>query len=153
MLGIPIGFITVNVVEWLFHKYVLHGLGKNKNSIWSEHWHRHHKIARKNNMIDADYLKPFSVLLKSYELKAILLGSATIAPLLLKFPFFVTTAWIYGATYYIVHRQAHLDENWAKKYVPWHSDHHLLGNQSHNWNVTLPITDYIMGTRIIGKQK
>lgn len=149
MLGIPVGFLTVNLVEWLFHKYILHGLGKNKESIWSEHFHVHHKTARKNNMVDKDYMEPLSVLLKTYELKSIIIGALGVSPLLLKFPFFVTTVWICGAAYYIVHMKSHLDEEWAKKWVPWHREHHLLGNQNHSWNVTLPVTDFIMGTRYV----
>lgn len=145
MLGIPVGLLTCNLTEWLFHKYVLHGLGSNKKSIWASHWHSHHKIARKNNMVDHSYDEP---VMFTSETFALMLGGLVLAPLLPYFPFFVTTMWVSGATYYIVHRKAHLDPLWAKKYLRHHYDHHMIGNQSHNWNVTLPIWDYILGTRV-----
>lgn len=149
MLGIPIGLLTVNTVEWLFHKYVLHGLGKDKKSMWSDHWHIHHKQARKYRMIDKDYREPLiPVLINTYELKAILLGMASLTPLLPFCPWFVSTVWVCGAAYYVIHRRSHLDEEWGKKWVPWHYDHHFGKNQDANWCVTFPLADYILGTRI-----
>ena len=37
-------YVYGGFLEWALHKYVLHGLGKNKKSIFSFHWHKHHKI-------------------------------------------------------------------------------------------------------------
>lgn len=145
MLGIPVGVLTSNLTEWLFHKYVLHGLGKNKDSIWSAHWHNHHRKSRKNNMIDDEYKEP---IIMSYETIALLVGGMSLLPLLSQFPWFVTTMWACGTAYYVLHRQAHLDSEWAKKHLPWHYSHHM-SNQSQNWNVTVPIFDYILGTRKI----
>ena len=57
MIGIPVGLLYANAVEWLVHRYVLHGPGKNPDSFWRFHWAEHHKNSRKNNMYDADYEK------------------------------------------------------------------------------------------------
>jgi hypothetical protein len=149
MLGIPVGFVVANAVEWIFHKYILHGLGKKKNSVWSQHWHVHHRTARKNNMVDEDYKRPIIDMLDSYEFKAVFGGGLIVLPLVTKFPWFVTTVWICGAAYYIIHRQSHLDSSWAKKWVPWHHQHHCGKNQDKNWNITVPLMDYVMGTRQI----
>ena len=35
MLGIPLGLAASNATEWLMHKYVLHGLGRKKDSFWA----------------------------------------------------------------------------------------------------------------------
>ena len=53
-----------------------------------------------------------------------------------------------GLGYYFVHKQAHLDPEWAKKHVPWHYDHHMGKNQDANWGVTTDWVDRLMGTRI-----
>ena len=57
LLTVPLAVIYTNLLEWGLHKYVLHGLGKHKNSKWASHWHTHHKKSRKNNNFDEDYLK------------------------------------------------------------------------------------------------
>src|SRR6478609_9271199 len=55
MIGIPIALLYANAGEWFIHKHLLHGLGKNRNSFWSFHWHEHHKKARQNDMHDEQY--------------------------------------------------------------------------------------------------
>src|SRR5882724_5789771 len=55
LVGVPLGLLTSNAVEWTFHKYVLHGLGKRKGSFWNFHWYEHHSEARKNDMRDSAY--------------------------------------------------------------------------------------------------
>lgn len=32
MIGIPIALISANATEWFVHKYVLHGLGRRRDS-------------------------------------------------------------------------------------------------------------------------
>ena len=34
LLSIPLAIIYSHILEWVLHKYVLHGLGKNKKSLW-----------------------------------------------------------------------------------------------------------------------
>ncbi len=146
LLAIPLGILTENFFEWLFHRYVLHGLGKKKDSWWSFHWHGHHKVARKNKMIDPDYQVSVKEGLASKESLALLIGGVLISPLFRLFPVYTTTIWISGVLYFVLHRKAHLDSTWAEKWLPWHWRHHMEGNQQHNWNVTLPISDWILGT-------
>ena len=55
MIGIPIGLFVANGTEWAMHKYVLHGLGKRKSSLWSFHWHEHHRSCRRNEHKDPGY--------------------------------------------------------------------------------------------------
>ena len=58
MIGIPLGLVAANAIEWVVHKHVLHGLGRHTDSIWSFHWHEHHRACRKNGHLDADYERP-----------------------------------------------------------------------------------------------
>ena len=48
-------YLYATFLEWAIHKYVLHGLGKNKNSWFNFHWHSHHKTCRKNANQDDNY--------------------------------------------------------------------------------------------------
>ena len=149
MLGIPVGLAVANAGEWLFHKYVLHGLGKNPKSFWSFHWHEHHRACRKHGHLDEAYRG--SVFRWNAQAKEALslvgLGALT-APLIPVAPFFVGTIWYSAATYYRRHKRAHLDPAWAKQHLPWHYDHHMGPNQHANWCVTRPWFDHVMGTRI-----
>jgi len=69
-------------------------------------------------------------------------------PLLVIYPIFYLTLVFTGVRYYLVHKKAHLDPEWAKKHVPWHYDHHMGKNQNANWCVTQPWFDWVLGTRI-----
>ena len=142
--------LYANGLEWALHKYVLHGLGGNKNSIFSYHWHIHHRRVRKSAGYDTDYNKK-----KWWRIKAITQERLSLFLLLvLHFPlaFWIPTVWltlVYAMfNYYRVHRKAHLDVNWAKKHLRWHYDHHMGRNQNANWCITRPWFDWIMGTRV-----
>lgn len=149
MIGIPLGWLYSNAGEWLIHKYVLHGLGRRRDSFWSFHWHEHHRESRRGQMLDPDYHRR---LFRAWDAQtrevAGLLGSALLhAPLFPLAPFFTSTVWYCHWHYYRVHKRAHLDPKWAREHLPWHVDHHLGRNQNENWCVTHPFFDYVMGTR------
>ena len=150
MIGLPIGLLYANAMEWTLHRYVLHGkkLGKKRGAFWSFHFHRHHRQSRQNNFADPDYQKPLNEwngqtkeALAVFALSAIHLPLAPIAP-------FFTAAVVYsGINYYRKHKRSHLDPEWAREHLPWHYDHHMALNQDANWCVTRPWFDIIMGTR------
>ncbi len=148
LVGFPIALLYVNAVEWTVHRYALHGLGKNRDSMWAFHWHDHHRASRQNDMIDPDYEGQAFISLDNRE--AISLVSVTLIhlPLLWVAPGFVLGV-AYGAmNYWRVHKRSHLDPEWARENLPWHVDHHMGPNQDANWCVTRPWFDHIMGTRI-----
>jgi sterol desaturase/sphingolipid hydroxylase (fatty acid hydroxylase superfamily) len=154
MIGIPLGILYTNATEWLVHKHLLHGLGRNKDSFWAFHWHDHHKTSRRHEMRDDKYTHSLWSRLRAGDVNsqvkeaAALLGAALLhAPLLPVAPFFTLTVWACAANYYRVHRKSHLDPQWAAQHVPWHVDHHLARNQDANWCVTFPIIDVLVGTR------
>ena len=47
-----VGIIYANAVEYVIHRYLFHGLGKKKNSVFSFHLRNHHVTARRNEFID-----------------------------------------------------------------------------------------------------
>ncbi len=148
MIGIPLGLLAANATEWVFHKHVLHGLGKSKKSWWAFHWHEHHRNVRKRDHYDPDYDKPLRESEGMWK-EALALGAGAVAaaPLFPVAPFFTATLWYSAANYYRVHKRSHLDIAWAKAKLPWHYDHHMGPNQNANWCVTRPWFDELMGTR------
>ncbi len=148
MIGIPLGLLYSNAAEWWIHKNILHGLGKNRSSFWSFHWHEHHAEARRHDMIDEQYFRSFLAWEpQTKELAALLAGAVVHAPLFPVAPFFTATVWYCSWNYYRVHKRAHLDSEWAKEHLPWHYDHHMGRDQNANWCVTKPWADELLGTR------
>ena len=148
MIGIPLGLLYANAGEWLIHKYVLHGTGRRKGSFFRFHWVDHHRQVRLSGMVDPDYQK--SVFAASAQTKeAVCLVGAALAhlPLFPVAPFFTGTVLYSIGNYYVKHKRAHLDPEWAKEHLPWHYDHHMAPDQDANWGVTRPWFDHVMGTR------
>jgi hypothetical protein len=147
--GIVAGLIYSNASEWVAHKYILHGLGRKKDSFFAFHWHEHHKRARKADMRDEDYERSaFGVHAQGKEVFLLAASSALAAAVIgRRYPWFTATA-IFGAwNYYRVHKKAHLDPAWAREHCPWHVDHHMGPDQDANWCVTHPAFDILLGTR------
>ena len=148
LLGIPVALVYANAMEWGIHKYLLHGLGKNKNSFFAFHWHDHHRASRKEDMFDPQYVRPlFTWSPQGKEALSVAALIAIHSVLLPVFPFFALTTVYCALRYYFVHNRAHLDGAWARTHVPWHYDHHMGKDQNANWCVTAPWFDVLIGTR------
>ncbi len=148
MLGVVVGLAYSNVGEWLLHKHVLHGLGRNPRSFWRYHWY-HHGAARRNDMRDPLYTGS-AWRWNAHGKEALSLAVLALAhlPLLPVAPWFTATV-CYGALdYYRKHRRAHLDPAWARAHLPWHVDHHLGPSPEANYCVTRPWFDLLVGTRV-----
>ena len=110
MIGIPLGLLTANAAEWVFHKYVQHGIGRNKTSYWSFHFHEHHRAARQNDYLDPGYHRfPFGVHAQGNEITALMGACVLTWPLMPVAPFFVATLHYSVFNYYRVHKKSHLD--------------------------------------------
>ena len=148
MLGFPLGVLAANAGEWFLHKVVLHRLGRRKRSLWSFHWHEHHRASRRHGFRDDDYFRsPFAWNAQGKEVYGILGIGASVLPLAPIAPWFCAGVWTSAGAYYAVHKKAHLDPEWARRWLPWHYDHHMGPNQDANWCVSWPWFDIIMGTR------
>jgi len=153
-LGIQllIGFLYANAGEWLVHKYILHGLGKNRHSFWSYHLHEHHAVCTRNSMLDPGYQK-INLTTWNTQSKELAVLSVIVllhVPIIEVFPTFTTAVYGSLAIYYYKHRKAHLDPVWARRHLLWHYEHHL-GGTSANWCVTWPWFDHLLGTRVRSK--
>ncbi len=149
VVQIILAFLYANLVEFLWHKHVFHGLGKKKNSKFSSHWREHHRDVRKSGGYDLAYEKPIGTTGGPTKEALELTAAALLhTPLFFYFPVFASTLIVHAIAYFLIHRKSHLDIEWAKKWVPWHYDHHMGKNQDANWCVTLPVWDHILGTRL-----
>jgi sterol desaturase/sphingolipid hydroxylase (fatty acid hydroxylase superfamily) len=148
MIGIPLALLTANATEWVFHKYVLHGLGRDRKSFWSFHWYEHHRSSRRHQGLDPEYQKPlFGWHAQGKEALALGVAGVLYLPLFPVAPFFTATMFYCGINYYRKHKRAHQDLDWARTHLPWHLDHHLGPKQDANWCVTRPWFDILLGTR------
>jgi sterol desaturase/sphingolipid hydroxylase (fatty acid hydroxylase superfamily) len=143
-----IAAIFSNFVEWFSHRYVLHGLGKRKNSWFHYHWN-HHLVSRKNDFYDKDYelgfFKSAPVRREIYALLGIL---AVNSYWLWIWPMFYYCCIFFTGFYWFCHQYSHLNKTWCKKWLSHHYDHHMGKDQDLNWCVTFPLWDNILGTRM-----
>ena len=139
IIQIILGLVAASFLEWFVHKFILHKLGKKRASVFSFHWGVHHGNARKNNFLDSH--------VTSREAFGILLLCILALPIWFIFPFVYYSMFFHAMMYYILHNAAHKHPKFAKKYMPWHYDHHMGKNQNMNWCVVHPLADYIMKTR------
>ena len=139
---ILLAIFLANFHEWWIHKFVLHGLGKDKDSKWNFHW-KHHQTARKNGYLDSQYLK------NGYpkERLSLILLMLVHSPLFFFYPVMAKTLAAYLVIYYFAHARMHIDPIWGMKHFPWHYDHHMGPDQDKNWCIVIPLCDIIFRTR------
>ena len=142
MLQILLGVLIANFYEWAIHRYLLHGLGKNKRSFWHFHW-EHHNIARTSEGYDDTFLGDGY----TKERLSLFLLALLNSPIAFYYPYMAGSMGVYLLAYYFIHMKSHLDPNWARKWVPWHWDHHMGKNQDKNWCIVMPLCDHIFRTR------
>lgn len=148
ILQIVLALLYANLGEWLFHKLILHGLGKQPGSLWAFHLSEHHLVCAQNAMYDPGY-KDMKLNTWNPQTKELAVFAGIVLlhlPLLYYLPVFCLTLYASLTLYYVKHRKAHLDPDWAKSHLIWHYQHHLQAD-SGNWCVTWPLCDYLFGTR------
>jgi sterol desaturase/sphingolipid hydroxylase (fatty acid hydroxylase superfamily) len=139
-------YLYATFLEWVVHKYVLHGIGKNKDSWFNFHWHSHHKKCRKNKNKDDSY-ETFLALSVRREILGLYALLVFHLPVYFLSPYFFYTLIICTIRYFYVHQKSHRNVEWGKKNIPWHYDHHMGKDQDANWGVTTDIWDTILKTR------
>jgi hypothetical protein len=145
-----LGLLYANAGEWGMHKYILHGLGKNRHSFWAYHLYEHHAVCAKHAMLDPGYQTINLSTWNTQSKELVVLAGIVIMhiPMGWFYPIFVSAVYVSLALYYYKHRKAHLDPVWARTHLRWHYEHHLGSNYSANWCVTWPWCDYLLGTRV-----
>ena len=115
LLLFVLAFVYSNLLEWVIHKYLFHGLGKNKKSYFSTHWHHHHKTVRKNEYKDISYngFPPHPSVRQ--EVGSLTLLAFIHLPLVfVSFTFYVSLLF-FTCRYFYIHRRSHIDPEWGFK--------------------------------------
>jgi hypothetical protein len=131
------GLIYSSFIEWWIHKILFHEHGKKKDSIFAYHLRDHHKTAIKNKYIDSRHSPR-----ESFGILLLIIIHLPIC--LLSVDFYIATM-VYSIAFIVLHNYSHRSLEWTSKYMPWHVKHHMQ-NPNKNWNVVLPIADWIMKT-------
>ena len=137
MIGFILGTIYASFLEWWIHKYLFHVRGRKKDSLFAYHLRDHHAVAKKNNFID--------IRMSVIETFGLLFLAIIHLPVFYISCMFYFATVIYAVAFFVLHNYGHRNPKWAKIYQPWHWSHHMK-NPNSNWNVVLPIADWIMKT-------
>lgn len=147
-LQVVLGMVLGNLLEWVVHRYFLHGVGKRPRSILSFHWRGHHRYSRTHGFRDPDYEESLWAWNgKTKEIAALAFLAALFSPVLFLAPWVYAGMFLWIFIYYFLHSYSHQNPEWAKKWMRWHYDHHMGRFQDANWGVVTPLWDWIFGTR------
>ncbi len=159
-LALPFGFMFANFMEWLVHKGPLHHKTDWMYMAFDRHTLSHHEYFQEDSMRSATHREWFYVLFPIWGIFAVFLP--TVPVLVLSWYFltpnvallFMVIVFFYFILYEWLHLIYHLPAHWwisRQPFVAWlqtlHRNHHnkkLMTN--YNFNVTFPITDWLMGT-------
>lgn len=140
-----LGFVYASLIEYVSHRYLLHGLGKKKTSFFHFHW-KHHQIVRKHNFFDVEYKFPFWWSPNRYkELASLALLVIVHLPIYFISVYVVFGMIAYAVAYYLLHKYCHVFPEFGKRIIPWHFRHHM-SHQQKSFGVVLPIWDWIFHT-------
>ena len=137
MIGFILGTVYASFLEWWVHKKLFHENGRKSHSYFAFHLREHHADAKKNNFYDDQF--------SFRESLGLLFLSIIHLPILFLSPMFYCATIVYAIAFIILHNYGHRNPEWAQNYQPWHWKHHMK-NPNQNWNVVLPLADWIMRT-------
>lgn len=160
-LTIPITFLYANFAEWAGHRFAMHRKRKIAGLVYTRHTLQHHRFFTHQHM-DIDSIADY---------KAVLFPPILVTFFLLVFfvPFGLALTWVFGTNvawlgvatgmgyflnYELLHWSYHQPAgHWVHaipghaKLKKLHTDHHDPSLMAHkNFNISYPITDWIMKT-------
>lgn len=148
LLSLPLVHLYATALEWAGHRYLFHGLGKKKGSIFGFHYAEHHRDVRRQQGLDAAYRRsPLGWHAHGRECIGIVLLGLIHLPLAFAAPLPYAYLMWRGFEYHRLHRKSHVDVAWTQQHLPWHWDHHMGPDADANWCVTCEWFDKLMGTR------
>lgn len=159
-LTVPLVFLFANAFEWHVHRNVLHRRFRPATLLYEKHTPLHHGIYTEHDMEMLSTQEFRLVLIPAFGVLGIVVVTAPLAIALgwLLSPntgwLFLVTASLYMVTYELLHLTYHLPRNSflgrrkltgiLRRHHGRHHDPRLM--QKWNFNVTLPLFDWIMGT-------
>ncbi len=156
----PIAFVFANFFEWWAHKNILHHPRRFLRDLYEKHTPLHHRIYRWGDMAIRDRRELRFVLIPASGVLGIVLSASPVA-LVLGLIFGANVGWIalmtmalYVIMYEMTHLSYHLPKNHPIHRLPFvdrlaehHARHHdptFMGRW--NFNVTIPLADFVLGT-------
>lgn len=160
LLTIPITFLVSNLFEWRAHKDLLHRRQKFAAVLYDRHTPEHHMVFGYDDMAVRDWRELKLVLMPAFGVAAVV---ATMVPLSLLLGrllganvgwLFLMTSALYVVGYELSHLSYHLPENsfigrlWLVRVLreQHRRHHHPRLMQKWNFNVTIPIGDWLHRT-------
>jgi hypothetical protein len=162
LLTVPAMWVLANLGEWFAHKYVLHRRVPGMTVLYEQHTPRHHVVYPHDSMAIEGRRELHLVLIPPFGVGMITLA---VSPFALAFGalWSANAGWLvlvavalYTVSYEITHLLYHLPEDhfitrsrtvrFLREHHRRHHDPRLM--QRWNFNVTVPLWDVILGTRI-----
>ncbi|GAC1351640.1 MAG: hypothetical protein NVS3B20_09850 [Polyangiales bacterium] len=159
---VPLMFVVSNGVEWCAHKRLLHHRVKPLQELFDRHTPEHHAVFGYHDMAIRDVREWKLVLIPAVGVFSIVCVNAVLSLLVSQlwsrnagFLMLATSA-IYVVGYELSHLSYHLPEasvigrlRWVRVLREQHRRHHHPGlMQRWNFNVTIPLFDWLMGTSV-----
>jgi hypothetical protein len=160
LLIIPITFVLANLFEWRVHKHVLHRRRWPMEMLYDKHTPMHHMI----------YVEDDMTLRSQREFRLVLIPAVgVLGVVLVTTPFalgiaalwstqagwlFLVTASLYMVTYELLHLAYHAPKDsfiGRRRFISAMRRHHARHHnprlmQRYNFNVIIPLSDYLLGT-------
>jgi hypothetical protein len=160
LLAVPITVVAANFFEWWAHKNVLHRRRRLFGYLYEQHTPMHHRLYREEDMAVRDRRELKFVLMPAMGVLGIVLSASPIAIAvgLLVSPnagwLTLMTQALYVVSYELTHLSYHLPpDHWVRRIgfirrlAAHHARHHDPRRmQRWNFNVTLPLADWVLGT-------
>ncbi len=162
LLTVPFVYLFANAFEWWIHGAALHRRHPLAPVLYDQHTPKHHMLYLTDDMSMRDAREYRLVLIPAYGLFLIIVGQL-FATGVLGWLGFHNVACLYGATaiayavsyewlhfsYHLPHEHPVARHPVIKRLARHHAVHHdprIM--QRWNMNVTVPLTDYVMGTAV-----
>jgi hypothetical protein len=163
-LLMPAFWVVANVIEWLFHRYPMHR-PLTPRILYRNHAKLHHLAFTDQTMRIAETRELGLILMPWYTMLGlfVIASPVMLVAALLRGPglagVFLIAAVFYFLGYELLHSLYHLPESTLARLGlgskglfarlrAHHARHHALNRMAHvNFNVTFPLTDWILGTR------
>lgn len=159
-LTVPITFLVANAFEWRAHKYTLHRRHWPLQELYDRHTPQHHVVFGYDDMAVRRFEELRLVLIPAVGVASVVVVSA-IPALLLGWLWSPNRGWLmlmtsafYVVGYELSHMSYHLPPDsfigrlWLVRVLREHHrrHHHVRLMQKWNFNVTIPIWDFVRGT-------
>jgi len=158
----PVFFVAANAIEWAFHRGPMHR-PMRPLIFYKNHTLLHHRAFHHDHM-EVDDLRELGLIMMPWYTLLILFGIASpiaIVAGLLRGPAVAGLFFVVAAAYFLLYeslhalyhmpvpllRRLHLGGPIFRWLQAHHTHHHRLDRMSHvNFNVTIPLTDWLMRT-------